>query len=225
MLPGVNSPEYRAAISVEQMREADAYTIANFTSGRELMFRAAHGVYTSVNWEGKKAAIVCGSGNNGGDGYALATILAEKAGCAGGGKNTVNMPHIYRTSEKFSDDGLYYYKKAVEMGVPAEPFAEGTSFDEYDIVVDCVLGTGFSGIPRGQAAAAISAINDSRAFVVSVDINSGMNGDNGEAELAVKSNLTVSVGYYKTGLFVGRAPELIGELVNVDIGIVFPPTK
>ena len=44
-------------------------------------------------------------------------------------------------------------------------------------------------------------------------------GDTGEAELAVRSDLTVSIGFYKKGLFLGRAPELIGELVNVDIGI------
>jgi NAD(P)H-hydrate epimerase len=47
-----------------------------------------------------------------------------------------------------------------------------------------------------------------------------MNGDTGEAELAVASDLTVSIGFYKKGLFAGRAPELIGSLTNVDIGIV-----
>ena len=46
-----------------------------------------------------------------------------------------------------------------------------------------------------------------------------MNGDTGESVLAVKSDLTVSIGYYKTGMFLGNAPSLIGNLVNVDIGI------
>ena len=59
-------------------------------------------------------------------------------------------------------------------------------------------------------------------FVISVDINSGMNGDTGEAELAVVSDLTVSIGYPKTGFYSGRAAELIGRLVNVDIGIELP---
>ena len=58
------------------------------------------------------------------------------------------------------------------------------------------------------------------AYVIAADINSGMNGDTGEAELAVRSDLTVSIGFYKKGLFTGRAPELIGRLVNVDFGIV-----
>lgn len=206
------SAAYENAISVRQMREADAYTIQNFTSGRELMRRAAQGVYDSVKWEGKKVAIVCGSGNNGGDGYALASILA--------GHGVI--PRIFRTSEKFSDDGLYYHTLAVQKGVPSELFCEGQALTGFDIVVDCILGTGFRGVPGGPAAAAITAINASGACVVSVDINSGMNGDTGEAELAVRSDLTVSIGFYKKGMFLGRAPELIGELVNVDIGIVLP---
>ncbi len=89
--------------------------------------------------------------------------------------------------------------------------------------MDCILGTGFAGVPRGAAAEAIRAVNASGAWVVSADINSGMNGDTGEAVLAVRSDLTVSIGFYKAGLFLGRAPELIGELVNVEIGIVPVP--
>lgn len=60
-------------ISVEQMRKSDAYTIEHLVPGKELMYRAATGVYESYNeWAGKRIAIVVGGGNNGGDGYALA---------------------------------------------------------------------------------------------------------------------------------------------------------
>ena len=210
MKPCKESPELKNAISVQRMRESDAYTIAHHTSGRELMRRAANGVYESVDWTGKKVAIVAGSGNNGGDGYALASILADSG----------VMPRVYRTSGKFSDDGAFYYNMAIEKGVPICDFAENETFEGVDILVDCILGTGFTGVPRGVPAAAIRAINASSAFVVSVDINCGLNGDTGEAELAVRSDLTVSIGFYKTGHFLGRAPELIGNLVNVDIGIV-----
>ena len=65
-------------ISVDQMRRSDAYTIEHYTSGRELMYLAAHGVYDSyMAWNGKSIAIVVGGGNNGGDGYALAVILKK----------------------------------------------------------------------------------------------------------------------------------------------------
>ena len=224
MKPTPNSPEAKTAIPVAEMRASDAYTIAQFVSSKELMRRAAQGIFDAVEstladtggWRGKKTAILAGSGNNGGDGYALAGILAGHGAPV----------RIFCVSEKFSEDGRYYYEQAVAKGVPAERFvpgADGTGLSEYDILVDCILGTGFAGVPRGAAAEAIRAVNASGAWVVSADINSGMNGDTGEAVLAVRSDLTVSIGFYKAGLFLGRAPELIGELVNVEGGIVPVP--
>ena len=106
---------------------------------------------------------------------------------------------------------------AVAKGVKE---SDSITLSGYDIVVDCLLGTGFSGEPSGKYADAIKGINASGAYVVSADINSGLNGDTGEATLAVKSDLTVSIGFLKTGMFLGNAPSLIKELVNVDIGIV-----
>jgi NAD(P)H-hydrate epimerase len=172
------------------------------------MYRAAMGVYLAAQWQGK-IGILVGAGNNGGDGYALACILADQ------GIPSV----IYRVSEKFSEDGRYYYDMALEKGVEIGMFTEDTDLSGYDILVDCMLGTGFSGEVRGLYRAAIQGMNDSKAFTIAVDINSGMNGDTGEAELAVRSDLTVSIGYYKQGLFRGRAGEYIGRLTNVDIGI------
>ncbi len=201
-------------ISVELMRKSDAYTIENFVPGKELMYRAAMGVYESYQeWADKKIAIAAGGGNNGGDGYALAGILAKKG----------IYPTVFRVSDKMSDDGKYYCGIAEELSVDIVPFTDDTDLSEYDIIVDCILGTGFSGEVRGKARTAIEAINACHAFVISVDINSGMNGDTGEAELAVKSDLTVSIGYLKTGLVTEGASNYIGRLVNVDIGIVLCP--
>ncbi len=198
-------------ISVEMMRKSDAYTIANFVPSKELMYRAANDVYESYKeWTGKRIAIVVGSGNNGGDGYALAGILAKN-----GIKSTV-----IRVSEKMSEDGKYYFDIAEKLSVEMISFTEETDLKAYDVIVDCILGTGFTGEVRGTARDAIEAINESGAYVISVDINSGMNGDTGEAVLAVRSDLTVSIGYLKTGLVTEAAKEYIGKLVNVDIGIV-----
>lgn len=215
MKPSKDSSAFQQAISVALMRESDAYTIEHFVPSVELMYRAAWGVFEAVNWSDRSIAIFVGSGNNGGDGYALAGILAERG----------MMPTVLQTSEKRSKDGEYYYQKAFSVGVKPELFTPGTNLSRYDIVVDCILGTGFQGAPRGMAACAIEAINHSSSYVVSVDINSGMNGDTGEAVLAVRSDLTVSIGYYKKGMFLGRAPELIGDLTNVDIGIKLLPQK
>ena len=214
-------------ISVEQMRKSDAYTIENFVESKELMYRAAMGVYESYGeWRGKKIAIVVGGGNNGGDGYALAGILK---------KNGIDSDLI-KVSDKMSADGQYYWDIAKDAGVKVFQYekcegenkeivdkdggGKASEFNAYDVIVDCILGTGFQGEVRGKAKDAIEAINASSAYVISVDINSGMNGDTGEAFTAVKSDLTVSIGFLKKGLVTDEAKKYIGRLVNVDIGIV-----
>ena len=159
--------------------------------------------------------IFCGGGNNGGDGYALAMIMAGRG----------HDVSVVRYSDKLSADGGYYFEKCIEAGVTVMDKTDLTQdrVRDVDVAVDCILGTGFTGEVRGSAREAIEMINSMRpwATVISVDINSGMNGDSGEAGLAVISDLTVSIGFLKTGFFKGRADELIGRLVNVDIGIVF----
>ena len=205
-------------ISVEQMREADQYTIEKGTPSKELMRRAAQGVYdTYPGWAGSKILIVCGSGNNGGDGYALASIMKDK---------DLDVT-VLCVTEKFSEDGRFYYDQCVEKCVPVINYEPGpVDFKAYQVIVDCVLGTGFQGEPHGPAASVIGEINYTRetadVYVISVDINSGLNGDTGEGENAVVSDLTVSIGFYKTGFFQGKAPGLIGSLMNVDIGIELP---
>lgn len=197
-------------ISVENMRLSDAYTIKNLVPSLELMYRAAYGVFQSVSWQGS-IAILTGSGNNGGDGFALAWILKEHGiDCT-----------VYTLSQRLTDDSAYYAEKARQAGVTVLAFLPGqTSLGGYDMVVDCLLGTGFRGAVRENYREAICRINGSGAFVVSVDINSGMNGDTGEAEIAVKSDLTVTIGYVKNGLISENAGIFMKRLVCVDIGIV-----
>ena len=195
-------------ISVENMRLSDAYTIANFVPSLELIRRAAMGVFMAYHWSGS-TAIVVGSGNNGGDGFALAWILKERRfDCT-----------VFTVSQKLSPDSAWYAEKAREVGVPIRPF-EKDCLTGYSTVVDCLLGTGFSGTVRGSCRDAIEAINASEAYVISVDINSGMNGDTGEAELAVRSDLTVTIGFVKTGLVAENVGNYMKRLVCADIGIV-----
>ena len=195
-------------VSVENMRLSDACTIADFVPSLELMYRAAMGVFAAHHWQGR-TAIVVGSGNNGGDGFALAWILKDKGfDCT-----------VFTVSQRLSDDSAYYATKAKEANVPVCLFEKGCLLG-FANVVDCLLGTGFSGTVRGNYRDAIEGINESGAYVISVDINSGMNGDTGEAELAVRSALTVTIGFVKTGLVTENAGNYIRRLVCVDIGIV-----
>lgn len=193
--------------SVENMRASDLDTIAKGTSSRELMYRAGKGIFESVQWHGK-TLIVCGTGNNAGDGYVVARLLKEHG----------FKVEILLIEEKFSPDGKYYFDKAIEENVPWSVY-NSQDFNGYNVILDCIFGTGFKGEVKGVSREVIEKINVSEAYVVSCDINSGLNGDSGMAELCVKSDLTVSIGTYKSGHFLNMAKDKIGRLVNVDIGI------
>lgn len=194
-------------VSVSLMRESDRQTIENFVDSKELMARAGKALLESYEWHGK-IAIVCGSGNNGGDGFVLAGLLQEK-------KQDVT---VYLLSEKMTEDTAYFLQHCKEIGVKIKVF-QGDSFQEYDVIADCIFGTGFRGSLDGVAREAVLRINESNAYVISADINSGLNGDNGLTDLAVKSDLTVSIGSLKTGHFLNMAKDVIGKLVNAEIGI------
>ena len=195
-------------ISVENMRLSDAHTIANFVPGLELMHRAAMGVFKAASWDGR-TAIVVGSGNNGGDGFALACILKKEGfDCT-----------VFTLSHRLSGDSAHYAAEARTLGVPIMPFALGC-LNGFDRVVDCLLGTGFQGDVRENYRQAIEEINASGAFVISVDINSGMNGDTGEGGCIVQSDLTVTIGFVKQGLVTANAGKYMKRLVCADIGII-----
>ena len=194
-------------ICVENMRLSDALTIERYVPSLELMHRAAVGVFRAIRWQGR-TAIVAGSGNNGGDGFALACILTSHGiECA-----------VFTLSQRLSRDSAHYARQAEALGVPVRPFAAGC-LSGFDIVVDCMLGTGFQGTLRDSCRAAIEEVNAAGAYVVSVDINSGMNGDTGEGETAVRSDLTVTIGYFKNGLLTPNAGAHMKRLVCADIGI------
>ena len=203
--------EPQTVLTVEDMRRSDAACIAGGVPGRELMARAGRGIYESTSWQGP-AAILCGTGNNAGDGYVLAALLHE-----------AGIPcHLYLMSERFSPDGRYYFDRCLEKGVPWSLWESGGNLGGYAEAVDCLFGTGFRGRPEGIAEDMIRAINDSGARVISVDINSGLSGVSGLAEGAcVRSDLTVSIGCPQPGHYLGKAKDMMKRLVNVDIGI--PP--
>ena len=86
--------------------------------------------------------------------------------------------------------------------------------------MDCIYGTGFTGEVKEDIRKIIENINSSTGYKVSIDINSGMNGDTGEADICIKSDLTISIGYLKKGQVSDRAKKWIRKLVNAPIGIV-----
>lgn len=197
------------SISVENMRLSDAATIEGGISSLLLMYRAAKAISLADEYAGKTAVVV-GSGNNGGDGFALATILKRQ------GKDVA----IITVSDHFSEDSIYYRNIAINLGISEVAFEKDIAIlDGYDTIVDCLLGTGFIGTPRGNYLDAIMEINNSQATVISADIPSGLNGDSGEYQYAVKATKTVTIGCIKNGLLVNSANERVGQLILALIGI------
>ncbi|MBQ6262101.1 MAG: NAD(P)H-hydrate dehydratase [Clostridia bacterium] len=195
---------YSAAL----MKESDAYTIDHNIPARELMFRAGKRIYEKIDRKGP-VAVVCGSGNNAGDGFVIASLFH------GAGEDVT----IFLLSDKTSEIGGSFLNECRENGVRIVPFDEKTDLSGFSVVVDAVFGIGFRGEARGIAREAIRAINESGAYVVSVDINSGLDADSGIADLCVVSDLTVSVGGFKTGHFLNMAKDVMKEKINCDIGI------
>ena len=203
-------------LSVDNMRKSDAQTIESGISGKELMYRAGVGVVKAIEDNTKlrgPVAIVCGSGNNAGDGYVIAKLLHDKGiSCT-----------IFRLSEKASEDGKFYLNQCLtlhtENKIDVLFCKDDTNFDGYSTIIDCLFGTGFKGDVSGLAAQVITKINQSNAYVVSVDINSGLNGDNGLSKLCVHSDLTVSIGDFKPGHFLNMAKDVMKAKCNIDIGI------
>ena len=208
----------KRVLSVKEMRDADAYTIKNFVDSKELMYRAGEAIFYVGDWNiGDKVLIAAGSGNNAGDGYVVAELLSIEG---------IEV-EILLIKDKFSEDGKYYFNRCLQKDIKYTVLDENADyntlrgkFDSYDYVLDCIYGTGFTGEVREPVYSLIKALNDSKASIVSADINSGMNGDTGESNICVNSDLTVSIGFLKKGLVSEEGKKHIGKLVNMDIGII-----
>ncbi|MGN1295380.1 MAG: NAD(P)H-hydrate dehydratase [Bacilli bacterium] len=194
-------------VTNETMRFSDIKTIENGTSSIALIERAALAIYNSYSWHGK-IGIICGKGNNGGDGIALSILLQE---------NGFTVDFIL-LDEELSSDSAYYLKIAKEKNIPISSFSINSSLN-YDIVVDAIFGTGFKGKVEDKYLLAINKINSYQGIVISIDINSGLNGDNGMGDTIVKSDYTIAIGSYKYGHFINKAKDNIKNLVVQDIGI------
>lgn len=163
-----------------------------------------------------RAAVVCGAGNNGGDGLAIARLLH--------GRGYHVRVWLLKEAGALSGDAALNAGYAKELGIPLE---DGTDTErlreglyDTDIVVDAIFGTGLSREVDGTYAAAIEGINAAGKPVAAVDIPSGIDGRTGQVwGCAVHADLTVTYGLAKTGqvLYPGRSHT--GELVVAPIGI------
>ncbi len=165
---------------------------------------------------GIQIAVICGRGNNGGDGFVGGRYL-EGWGAA------VDY-FLIGEREKLKGDALANYERLPDTARVREitDTERIPALGEYDVLVDAIFGTGFHGSIRDVAADVVPAMNDAGVPIIAVDIASGLSSDTGQVEgPAISAEMTVTFGCAKVGhlLFPGRS--LTGELRIVDIG--FPP--
>lgn len=195
--------------SAAQLRELELRAIAAGVSGYALMQRAAAAGFRELirRWpKTRSLAVVCGSGNNGGDGYEIAR-LARAAG--------MDVQLLQVGNEPAKEEAAQARKAWLADGGKSEPYRnQSLAADaKVDVVVDALFGIGLSRAPEGLARAAILAINaahDRGAGVLAVDVPSGLDADRGYAPGdAVRADLTVTFIGRKLGLHSDLAGQMV----------------
>lgn len=194
--------------TVAQVREMDAYAINTLgVSGLTLMQRAGQAAFDAIQarWpQIRRIAVVCGGGNNGGDGYIVAH-LAREAGFSVDVYSLVLLEHL-------RGDALRAYQLYQYSGGEVET-GEQVLATDVELVVDALLGTGLTRPVAGIFAQVIDAINQRSVPVVALDIPSGLQGDTGQALGGViKAEMTITFVALKSGLFTGNASEYCGDI-------------
>jgi NAD(P)H-hydrate epimerase len=195
-----------------EMRELDRWAIAEKKiAGAQLMERAGEGLAEVVarRAPGGRITIVCGKGNNGGDGLVAARLLR-----AAGREVEV---HLVWPAEWIGDEAQAQLKRL--SGDTPIAFEPGR-LNKANAIVDALLGTGSSGSPREPADQVISEMEAARAPVIAADIPSGVDATTGEvAGAAVHCVATATFHRPKLGLYVRPGKEYTGDVETIDIGI------
>ncbi|HZY04771.1 MAG TPA: NAD(P)H-hydrate dehydratase [Anaeromyxobacteraceae bacterium] len=204
-----------------EMREIDRTAIERFgIPALTLMDRAGRAVSEAARelaGPHGRVVVVCGGGNNGGDGYVAARLLRA----AGRDARVVALV----PADRLPPDARAVREQAERSGVPIDDSGELADFEAgpEDVVVDALLGTGLARAPEGPFAEAIARVVELRAHgarVLAVDVPSGLSADTGRPLGAcVRADRTVTFGFMKRGLFIHPGVEYAGEVMVADIGI------
>ncbi len=209
-------------VTAELIRNIDRSAIEKHgIPGIQLMENAGRGIAERIKYEiiieqgDWKIAIICGKGNNGGDGFVIGRYLRKF------GYGIV----IYYPgpAESLSPDAHINLDRAIKAGVDTidvRSIEEMPEYFEADYIVDAIFGTGFSGVPRGLMADLIEYINRQNLDIISVDCPSGLNMDTGKHEgVIIKAKYTFCLALPKYGLCYSPGREIAGIIDNVPIGI------
>ncbi len=195
-------------LTVEEMARADALAIAGGTPGTELMEAAGRAVADRicVRWASRPTTVLCGPGNNGGDGFVIARLLE--------GRGWPVRVALLGNRDRLKGDAAV---NAARWTGPVEPVS-ATAIADAELVVDAVFGAGLVREVDGEARAAIEAIGD--RLCVAVDVPSGVDGNTGQIRgTAPKAALTVTFFRRKPGHLLDPGRFSMGDIHVADIGI------
>jgi ADP-dependent NAD(P)H-hydrate dehydratase / NAD(P)H-hydrate epimerase len=196
----------------------DGYGIPGYT----LMQRAADAAWRILRrrWpQARNIAVLCGPGNNGGDGYVLARLAREE------GFDVMVMAlddrHLEdRHREDRHDDGDAALARKDWLGAGGQTLSSSAGLPPADVYVDALFGTGLTRPVDGAARALIETLNERNSAVLALDIPSGLSADTGDAHaVAVHAAVTTTFVAHKRGLFTGDAADYCGELILDTLGL------
>lgn len=210
----------KAIATAAQMRECDRVTIEEFgLPGLVLMESASRAVANAAmelleETGGRQVTILCGKGNNGGDGIAVGRHLL----------NNDYEPSVFLIGKQseLKGDAASQARFFEQCGGELIELAEDDEleFDDSNLIIDALLGTGFKGEVTGLMWNVIETVNDSGIPVISIDIPSGISTDSGDVSgAAIEADLTVTFGMLKPGLIFSPGREHAGKVIVADIGI------
>lgn len=201
-------------LTSREMKQADNNTMEHFkVPSMVLMEQAAYqvvAVIDKLDISDKQIGVVCGPGNNGGDGFAVARILYLKG-------YAVSICFV-GDDDKMSDECKTQKDICKQYQIPITK--EICCLDTCNVLVDAILGVGLTREVTGEYAEIISHVNGQNAYKVAVDIPSGISADDGQIMgCAIKADCTVTFAFEKIGHCIYPGREYCGRVVLADIGI------
>ena len=183
-------------------------------TGIELMERAGHAAYQEMrrSWpRARNIAVFAGTGNNAGDGFIVAR-LAHRAG------HRVTFA-LCGDEASLGGDALRAYQELIHTGLRATP-VEHLNFQEHDLLIDALFGTGLNREITGPLAQLIDGLNRSGRPVLSLDIPSGLDASSGRVlGVGVRASVTVTFIAHKVGMHTGRGRSFSGRIVLASLGV------
>lgn len=209
-------------VTAEQMQDIDKAAIeGRGIPGLELMENAGRGIaeylyeISDDDVTAKSVAVICGKGNNGGDGFVVGRYLAEWGA-------DVRF-YLLGKKDDLKGDAATNLKRAQEMDLPIHEISSAEELDldeETDLIVDAIFGTGFHGEIRSPMDKIVDKINSCDIPIAAVDCPSGLDVSTGEvSRSAIMANFTATMALPKIGQFLHPGVEYVGDLTVIDIGI------